>query len=163
MRISLSFSHSLLYLQKNQQSAVISDIHTTSDVAHYLHKTGLSMICPVGRQVTRGDPERSSYSLLHCFNCSSLPAQSSGEPEGVASFYPVEESPERNHVSGLWYCLPHWLRTLALMWGKTWLFLVRERGLIVEEEAGSLTSGSKQGFWKVSKIRGTLGVFCHKF
>lgn len=32
--------------------------------------------------------------------------------------------------------------------GETWLFLVRERGSILEEEVGSLTSGSKQGFGK---------------
>ena len=31
------------------------------------------------------------------------------------------------------------------VWGKTWLFLVRERGSLLEEEVGSLTSGSKQG------------------
>lgn len=51
----------------------------------------------------------------------------------------------------------------GFVWRKTWLFLVRERSLIVEEEVGSLTSGSKQGFGKFQREEGTLGVFCHKF
>ena len=44
------------------------------------------------------------------------------------------------------------------MWGKTWLFLVRERGSLLEEEVGSLTSGSKQGL-ESFKGKGNTGSF----
>lgn len=51
----------------------------------------------------------------------------------------------------------------GFVWRKTWLFLVRERSLIVEEELfinfRFINFRIKARVWKVSKIRGNTGSF----
>lgn len=145
--LSLSPTPSSISGKKSTESSQQVDIQTTSGTAHYLHNRIVNDLPSWADRITRGVSlkEAVTHYCVALVLISICPKFRGAQGSGSSLLC------WEIRVSEPWCCLPHLLRTLDLYGEKAWLFLCRERGSILEEEVGSLTSGSKQGLGKFQR------------